>query len=154
MRGCMDNDPRVIPGEKLPHAGLIARVRDKRFDCQIRMKLAQLALDFEKGELGAFDQKEFLGVEACDLPGQFGTDGSSGARNHHRFPGQEGSHVLEVELHRLPAQKIFDFDIAKPVDLHFSGENLIESGIVRAFTGTSAQIETILRISSRGASRW
>ena len=98
--------------EDLPHAGEIGHVADAAMEDAGGMRRAQFPFDVENGILAVADQNHRLGIEAHDLPADFRADASARAGHHDDSPFQQIADDIRIQLHRIAAEEVVDFDVA------------------------------------------
>ena len=82
--GVIDDRRRVL-AQDLVQASAILDAADLGVEGRIRERLAHFAIDFEQRGFGDFESDDAGGVEACDLPAEFGADGARRAGDQDDF---------------------------------------------------------------------
>src|ERR1022692_2391154 len=138
--GMIDHRWRVL-AQDLVQAGAILYAPDLRVEGRFREGLAHFAVDFEQGGLGDFESNNSGGVEACNLPAEFGADGPGRAGDQYDFASEHAADLVLFQLHGVAAEQILNrhlADLSREAvpfdDFGETGDGLIENtGILTMF---------------------
>src|SRR5579872_6125584 len=120
-RGC-------VLAQDFVQASAVLYAADLGVERDVGEGLAHLAVNFEQRGLGNFESDNAGGLEACDLPAEFGADRSGGAGHENDFATEGGADIALVKANRVAAQEVFDSDVADLIGQTIRFDNFRETG--------------------------